>query len=156
MSGATRTAEKRPTSESRRGSPGNLVMFALGIPLAAGLLYAISSGAIDNAELQRYTQFPVQKGAVVLFCCALCALLGKLCRALVERATCVRPPLPEWDGRPIAASEVGALQQQLALQPVRMRQTYLGRRITAVLEFVACRRRADDLDAPIRCLADND
>jgi hypothetical protein len=154
MSRATRIA--RTGGEPRRSSFSNLAWFMMGIPLAAGLLYAIHSGVIDNAEVQRYTQFPVQKTAVVLFCCAMCAVLGKFLRGLFERAACAHPPLLDWDGRPIAPAEAVALQQQLALAPDRVRRTYLGRRIAAVLDFVAGRGSANDLDDQIRCLADND
>src|SRR5947209_1646405 len=110
MSRATRTAEPR------RGSFGNLIPFALGVPVALGLLHAISTGLIPSPELQRYTQFPVQKLAVILFCCAMTGLFGKLLWALRERAAGLRPPLPEWDGKAMPLSEVGALQQQMALQ----------------------------------------
>ena len=75
MSRATRTA-----SEIRGGYFGNAAAYVLGVPLAMGLLYAIDSGMIGNAEVQRYTQFAVQKTAVVLFCCAMCGLGGKLVR----------------------------------------------------------------------------
>jgi hypothetical protein len=124
--------------------------------VALGLLHAISTGLIGSPELQRYTQFPVQKTAVVLFCCAVCGLIGKLLGALRERAAMVRPPLPEWDGKAIPASDVGALKQQMALQTAGMRRTLLGRRITAILDFVTGRGSANDLDDQIRCLADND
>jgi biopolymer transport protein ExbB/TolQ len=156
MSRATRTAPTRTAGEPRRGSFGSLIPFALGVPLALGLLHGISTGVIGNAEWQRYTQFPPQKTAVVLFCCAMCGILGKLLVALRQRATCLRPPLPEWDGKPIPASEVAALQQQMALQSVGTRRTVLGRRIMAVLDFVAGRGSANELDDQIRCLADND
>jgi hypothetical protein len=151
MSRATRSA-----SDSRSGSLGNLVAFALGVPLAFGLLQANSSGMIDYGDLQRYTQFPVQKAAVLMFCCALCGLGGKLLRSLRERVACLNPPLPQWDGAAVPVSQVKTLQQQLALQPARSLCTCLGRRIAAVLDFVACRGSANELDDQIRCLADND
>src|SRR5882724_4960168 len=113
MSRATRT-----TGEARRGSVGSAIAYMLGIPLAIGLLHAIDIGAIGNADVQRYTHFAVQKTAVLLFCCAMCGLAGKLLRYLRERIARASPPLPEWNGKPIALAEVGALQQQLALQPV--------------------------------------
>src|ERR1700694_4604371 len=134
MSRATRTP-----GEARRGSVGSAVAYVLGIPLAIGLLHAIDIGAIGNADVQRYTQFAVQKTAVLLFCCALCGLAGKLLRYLRERVACAKSPLPEWDGKPIPPAQVGPLQQQLALQPASAQGTYIGRRVRAVLDFVACR-----------------
>jgi biopolymer transport protein ExbB/TolQ len=146
----------RAAGDARRGSFGNLAAFLLGVPLAGALLYGIQSGMIAIGDIQRYTQFPVQKAAVVAFCCALCALAVKFVRALRERTACISPPLPEWDGKAIPPAEVGSLQQQMALQPVRVRRTCLGRRISAVLDFVACRGNANELDDHIRCLADTD
>jgi biopolymer transport protein ExbB/TolQ len=151
MSRAPRTA-----GESRSGSFGNLVWFALGVPVALGLLNAIDTGMIDSADLQRYTRFPVQKAAVVMFFCAMASLVGKLLRWLRERAACGNPPLPQWDGKPVPATEVATLQQRLALAPTRARRTALGRRIAAVLDFIACRGTANGLDDQMRCLADND
>jgi hypothetical protein len=151
MSRATRTA-----GEPRRGSFGNAVAYVLGIPLAIGLLHAIDAGLCGDADIQHYVKFPVQKTAVLLFCCALCGLAGKLLRYLRERVACAKPPLPAWNGQPIPATEVGALQQQLALQSAGGQRTFIGRRVGAVLDFVACRRSATDLDDQIRCLADND
>jgi hypothetical protein len=146
----------RSAAESPSGSFGNLVWFALGVPVALGLLHAISTGMIDNADLARYTQFPVQKAAVVMFCCAMGVLAGKLLRVVRERSACAKPPLPQWDGKAIPPTEVATLQQQLALQPARLRRTGLGRRIAMVLDFVACRGGASDLDDQMRVLADND
>lgn len=157
MSRATRT-----TGEARRGSVGSAVAYILGIPLAFGLLHAIEIGAIGNLgdfahlDVQRYTHFAVQKTAVLLFCCAICGLAGKLVRYLRERAALGKSLLPEWNGKPIPPAEVGALQQQLALQPAGAQRTTLGRRTRAVLDFVACRGSAADLDDQIRCLSDND
>src|SRR5437868_5546577 len=99
MSRATRTAEPRG------GLLGNLVPFVLGVPIAIGLLHAISAGLVDSPELHRYTQFPPQKTAVILFSCAICGLIGKLLRAIRERAASLRPPLPEWDGKAIPPTD---------------------------------------------------
>lgn len=146
----------RSANESRSGSFGTLVSFVLGLPLAFGLLHAIHSGWIGGGDIARYTRFEVQQTAVVMFCCALCLLGGKLLRSLRERAVSASPPIPQWDGKPVAVSEVATLQQQMALQPSGARRSTLGRRVGAVLDFVACRGTADDLDDQMRCLADND
>ncbi len=146
----------RSASDAPRGSLGNIVSFVLGLPLAYGLLQAIHSGLIGNADLVRYTRFHVQQTAVVMFCCAITLLGGKLLRWMRERAACASPPLPQWDGKPVPVAEMGKLQQQIALQSPGARRTVLGRRIGAILDFVACRGSAHDLDDQVRCLADND
>jgi biopolymer transport protein ExbB/TolQ len=151
MSRATRTA-----GESRRGMFASAISYTFGVPAAFGLLHLIDSGMFDDAGVAHYTRFPVQKTAVMLFCCAVCGLAGKLLRYLRERVACAKSPLPEWDGKPMPPAQVGALQQQLALQPASAQSTFIGRRVRAVLDFVACRGSANDLDDQIRCLSDND
>ncbi len=152
MSRATRTG-----GAGRRGSFATLATFALGVPVGAGLLLALHQyRVIDSETARRYTEFPVQQTAVILFCCAMCGLAGKFLRFLRERAACARPPLPAWDGRPVPVAEAAALQQQLALSPARTLGTYLGRRVTAIVDFVAARGSAQELDDQVRCLADND
>jgi MotA/TolQ/ExbB proton channel family len=146
----------RSSSESQNGSLGNIVSFALGLPLTFGILHAIHHDIIHNDDLVRYTHFPVQRAAVTMFCCAFCLLGAKLLRTLRERVAFGNPPLPEWDNKPVAPAEVGTLQQQLALQKAGVRRSYLGRRIGAVLDFVACRGTAHGLDDQMRCLSDND
>jgi biopolymer transport protein ExbB/TolQ len=146
----------RSAGDIKNGSFGNLVWFALGVPVALGLLHAISTGLIGSEDLHRYTRFPVQKAAVVMFCCAMGVLAGKLLSTMRQRRAFAKPPLPPWHGKPIPPSEVANLQQQLAQLPARVRRTALGRRIGLVLDFVACRGSANELDDQMRVLADND
>jgi hypothetical protein len=151
MSRATRAA-----GDTRRGSFGSIAPFAFGVPLAVGILAAITSGMVPGYELERYTQHTVEKVEVVLFCCAVCVLAGKLLAHLRERLACANPPLPDWDGKPVPVAHVETLWQQLALQPARLRRSWLGRRVGAVLDFVSSRGSAHELDDQLRCLADND
>src|SRR5262249_35231241 len=67
-----------------------------------------------------------------------------------------RLALPSWNGEPIAASEVTQLQQSLSLGSDRLLNTFLGRRVANILNFVASRNSANDLDDQMRTLADND
>ena len=48
------------------------------------------------------------------------------------------------------------LREQLERQPGRVRNTYLGRRVGAILDFVESRGTANELDDQIRTLSDND
>src|SRR5205823_5008010 len=73
-----------------------------------------------------------------------------------ESAACRRRLLPEWNGTPVPAGEARSLRQQLALQPARVRTTWLGRRLAGVLDFVQSRGSVQGLDDQMRCLADND
>lgn len=151
MSRPTRAADA-----SRRGSFGNLAVFLFGVPLAVGLLALAERDDFGFAELKRYTVHPVEQAELVLFCCGLCALAGKLLGYLRERAALLRPPLPEWDGMPVAADAARQLKQHLGLQVNALKKTFLGRRVANVLDFVDSRGSAGDLDDQLRCLSDND
>ena len=85
----------RPAGAPRRGAFGQLTTFLLGVPVGAGLLLLVSEGGpIQNAALQRYTAHMVEKVEVILFCCALCALVGKVVNLGKEKAACRRSLLP--------------------------------------------------------------
>src|SRR4051794_12516757 len=129
----------RAAGEARRGSFGSLAIFVFGVPLGVGILIAISGGAVGNAELRRYVNHPVEQAEVVLFCCALCALAGKLLGWFRERTVLGSDIIPEWDGKPVPIAEAKKLRQQLELQSSRAQQTYLGKRIASVIDYVDSR-----------------
>jgi hypothetical protein len=130
--------------------------FLLGLPLAAGLLTLIHFGPLAHPLVQRYVSHPVEYVEVVLFCCALGALAAKLWNVLTERAACRTEVLPAWDGRPVPVAEAGRLRAGLHQLARRLHNTYLVRRVSAVLDFVASRGSAAGLDDQLRGLADND
>src|SRR5581483_1135346 len=147
----------RANKESRSGLLGIFGPFVLGVPLGLGLLWLCSPrGPLQNPELQRYTEHGAEQAAIVLFCCALSALGLKLLTYLKERAACGRGLLTPWDGTPVPASEAGALLKTLDARPRWWRRTAMGRRIEGILDFVASRGSANELDDQMRCLADND
>src|SRR5262249_31598661 len=134
--------------------------FLLGLPLAAGILALIHLGPLAATEagqlVQRYVSHSVEYVEVVMFCCALGALLIKLGGSRAERAACRTEVLPPWDGVPVGVAEAGKLRAGLHRLGRRLQNTYLGRRVAAVLDFVASRGSAADLDDQLRSLADND
>jgi hypothetical protein len=155
-----------PSAATSAGRPGGPIhagprsttwaAFAFGLPAALLILVPLQIGPLAAWHFARYFKHKVECVEVVLFCCAMGALGAKLLRSRSERAACWSNPLPPWDGRPVPATEAPGLLDTLRRQPNRLLQTYLGRRVVAVLDFVCQRRSAADLDDQLRALADND
>ncbi len=133
--------------------------FTVGLPLAAAVLFGVRFGAEHLAalrELGHYVSNPVEFVEVVLFCCAVSALAAKVLGNRIERRACRAEVLPPWDGRPVPAAEAPKLLAALKRTPRRLLNTFLGQRVSAVLDFLSQRVAADDLDDHLRTLADND
>ena len=146
----------RSPTDMRRGSFVTWFTFAAGIPLGIGLLYLIEHGPWQNAIIQRYVHHEAEQAVVIFFCWCMAALLGKFLASLHERYAQSQQLLPSWDGKPIPASEVGQLLQVLYRAGAHVQRTWIGRRIANILNFVASRNSASDLDDQIRTLSDND
>jgi hypothetical protein len=143
-----------PRPHRRLGSTG--AAFLIGLPLATVVLGLFHFGPLRHSTAFRYVEHPVQWAEVVMFCCGVGALAAKLLRARVEAEACRFDVLPRWDGQPVVIERAGDLMASLHRLPGRLRDTVLGRRIQAIVEFVCQRKSAADLDDQMRCLADND
>jgi biopolymer transport protein ExbB/TolQ len=130
--------------------------FLFGVPATAGVLALVQVGPLRDTELYRYLSHPVEAVEVLMFCCALGALLAKVAAAWRERAAFGGEVLPAWDGRPVSPAEATALLAAARRHGRGWLGTCLGRRVTAILDFVTSRASANDLDDHIRTLADND
>jgi biopolymer transport protein ExbB/TolQ len=135
--------------------------FLIGLPLAAAILAVLLLGPEygfinTDAEILRYFKHEVEWVEVVLFCCALGTLLGKLMQNRRERAACRRTVVPAWDGKPVPVEEAIPIFAGLNKLPRGLQKTYLVQRVSSVLDFVIQRKCADDLDDHVRTLADND
>jgi biopolymer transport protein ExbB/TolQ len=142
-----------------RRTKTTMAAFLVGLPLAAAVLAGVHYGAAHlpaMQELEHYISNPVECVEVVLFCCAISALGAKVLRSRIERSACRANVLPPWDGRPVPLTEAAKLLASVQQMPARMRNTFLGQRLIAVLEFLRQRGAADDLDDQLRTLADND
>jgi len=128
--------------------------FIAGVPAGVGVLYLIDHGPWQNEILQRYVHHTAEQAVVILFCCVLTSLLGKLLSSMRERYSQAQQLLPTWDGKPIAVSAVTPLQQTLSLADGG--NTYIGRRLGNILNFVVSRGSANDLDDQMRSLSDTD
>jgi hypothetical protein len=153
----TRPSSQPPDAADRnRRSRTTLAALVLGVPLAAVLLGLINNGIIGNDLVKRYLRHDVEQVEVVLFCCALGALAAKLWGFARERSACRREVLTPWDGRPVPVAEAGKLLGGVGKLGRRFQSTYMGRRVTAILQFIRSRGSAADLDDHLRTLADND
>jgi MotA/TolQ/ExbB proton channel family protein len=140
----------------RRNSLAGALAFAVGAPLGVGVLWAVLEGPWRDTEWKRYFEHLVEQTEVILFCCALTALLGKLLACLRQRSLQQREPLPKWNGKAVPAANAKALLDQVVHQPRSLRESWLGRRVVAILDFVRSRGAANELDDQLRTLADND
>jgi hypothetical protein len=147
----------RANKDSRSGMLALFGPFVLGIPLGLAILWLCSThGPLQNEELRRYTEHGAEQAAIILFCCALSALALKLLVYAKERAACNRGLLTPWDGDVVPPDAAAGLLKNLDARPAWWRRTTLGRRILGILDFVASRGSANELDDQMRCLADND
>src|SRR5713101_8906904 len=140
--------------DRRRQNPVAVVL--VGLPLAAIVLGLIHLGPLKHSPYRRYFIHPVECVEVLLFCCALTALGGKLWGYGRERSACRTAVLPPWDGETVPATEAAKLMERVHKVPRRLHDTYLVQRINAVLDFLGRRGSADGLDDQLRALTDND
>jgi len=139
------------------GISGNTgVAFAIGLPLAAALIALGSLEAFAGSTVERYLQHPIERVEIVVFCCALGALAAKLWNSRRQRRAVGMPLLPPWDGRLQPVGEASALLAEVSRRPSWLQHSWVGRRTTAVLDFVCRRRSAADLDDHLRGLSDTD
>ena len=125
----------------------------------APLVAIILVGGLDAFEgtvLQRYLHHPIERVEIVVFCCALGALAAKFVNGRAQRRALAMPLLPPWDGRPQPPAEASTLLAELSRRPSWLQNAWVGRRTTAILDFVCRRRSAADLDDHLRGLSDSD
>ena len=121
-----------PPQPARR--PGQtLAAFVLGLPLAAGLLLLFHAGPLRNSAVFHYVEYPVQWAEVVLFSCALGALLGKFWQLRAEHEACARDILPAPNGTPLPADQAHTLLGSVNRLSGRLRGRATGFQLTAEL-----------------------
>src|SRR5579862_5081882 len=146
----------RSTSQApkARGSFSTVAAFLFGVPAGLGLLYFLHHGESFMPEQMKeylpqvlqYVEHPVEMTEVVMFCCAIGAMVAKLIASWGERAARRAELLPAWDGKPVAVEDAAKLSEQLAQRSGLLRNSYLGRRVANILEFVQSRGSANELD----------
>jgi biopolymer transport protein ExbB/TolQ len=145
-----------PAQPAARRSGSTLAALVVGLPLAAGLLALFHYGPLRGSPAFRYVEHPVQWAEVCFFCVGMAALTLRWLNLRVEHAACTLEILPRWDGKPVPASRARDLIASVDRQPDQIRGTYFARRLRAVVEFVAQRQNAAELDEQLRALGDAD
>ena len=140
----------------KRRSSSTVAAFVFGLPLSLAILATITFAPGVDEKVKRYVHHPVEKVAVVMFCCAVCALGAKLRQSRAERRAFAVPLLPVWDGKTIPIAGAEQLLAGLHRQPKGVQDTLLGKRFHAVLDFLCSRGSANELDDHLRTVADND
>lgn len=160
MSTSSQNQPPEPVAVPPRPKPSGqsslVPAFLLGIPMAAGLLLFLRLPMWNGTLVERYTSHPVECVEIVIFCCALAALLVKLLGYFRQRMALRWELLPEWDGEAIPASEANGLMAHLSRLPRRVQRSWVGQRFQDILSYVCRRRSAEELDDHIRALSDND
>lgn len=141
----------RPRRASTTGAA-----FLVGLPLGVGFLALVHFGPLKNTPLARYLSHGVECVEVVMFAVALGALAAKVWLHRVERKSAKAPILPPWNGKPVPVVEAPRLLAGLGQMPASMRDSALMQRVRAVLDFLARRGSAAELDDQLRDLADAD
>jgi biopolymer transport protein ExbB/TolQ len=155
----TRTQPSASADRQARRSGANVIAFVVGLPLAAAVIGVVLSGVLHNtplADLERYLGHTVEWVEVAMACVALSGLGAKLWATRREKAALTAELLPAWDGKPVPIRAVDGLLADFDRQPRRWHNTYLGRRIVGVLDFIRSRGSANELDDQLRSLADLD
>jgi biopolymer transport protein ExbB/TolQ len=146
----------RPNATQEKPGQGLLSAFVLGLPMAGLIFWAVVYGPFAETTAPRYLHHPVERVEVVMFCCALGALAGKVRQNLRERAALRVKVLHPWDGEVAPVSQASILLHEVRSLPRRLQGTYLVRRVRQVLEFLHSRGSGDELDDQLRSLSDQD
>jgi biopolymer transport protein ExbB/TolQ len=149
-------SSSRPASPKLPRSRAAQAAFVIGLPLAASVLWLFHFGPLQGTQGQRYVSHGIECVEVVMFCVAISALLTKLWISIAESRACGREILPGWDGQTVPVSQAEGFKAKLNDLPRPLRNTLIVRRTAAVLDFLASRGSANELDDQLRALADND
>lgn len=145
------------TTEKPRGQSSSLLSaLIIGLPLGIALVAVLRLGPWQGTILDRYSSHPVEKVEIVIFCCALGALIGKVFGYVRQKYALQRDLLPEWNGQAIPVSEAPSLLAHISRLPGMVRRSWVGKRTYEILSFVCRRKSASELDDHIRTVSDND
>jgi biopolymer transport protein ExbB/TolQ len=139
-----------------RRSLSTVAAFAVGLPLAGGILALIHLGALAGTPLHHYLSHTVEQVEVVMFCLAISGLAAKVWQNVGERRACRTDVLPPWDGQPVPVAEAPKLLAGVNCLPRSLQKSRLVNRVVGVLDFLANRGSAAELDDHLRDLADGD
>lgn len=140
----------------RQRSGSALSAFLFGVPLAVAILVTLQMGPWKGTLVHRYVSHPVEKVEIILFCCALGALFGKVLNVMKQRRAARWEILPAWQGEPVALSEGTVLLAHLSRLPRWVQKSWIAQRARSAVDFVVRRRSAAELDDHLRAESDYD
>lgn len=130
--------------------------FLLGFPLA-GVAWAVVLGTpLAETEIRRYFSHPVEAVEIVMFCVAIGGFLAKLMTLRIEKASLKAELVPHWNGTAVEVDQAPRLLTNLLSKPARQKQTWLGQRCAAALDYLVQRKSTEGFDDQLRSLADLD
>ncbi len=130
--------------------------FGVGVPLAAEVLALVRGGALAGTALGHYVSHTVEQVELVLFCLAVSGLLAKVWQNVAERRAFRAAVLPPWDGRVVPVAEATQLLAGVSRLSSSLQKSWLVNRVAGVLDFLASRGSAAELDDHLRDRADGD
>jgi biopolymer transport protein ExbB/TolQ len=135
----------------------NLVVFLIGLLLAAGVYVGIHNFVPADALLVRYLcGHPVEYVETWLFLWALCALAAKSWSLWRERTAFRAAVVPAWSGETVPIHEAEELRHEVDQLPRHLHNTLLVCRVCGALDFLAKRGSTEGLDDHLRNLSDDD
>ena len=145
--------DSRSTTGSLLGSLAWPIV--LGLAGAAVFYFLVLRGPLHHPIMLRYfTGHPVCIVETFFFFICLGALAQKLMEVLAQHAAFGAITLGEGQSQP--AGKATELLDSLAKLPTRVRNSYLGRRITDALESIERKGSADGLEGELKYLSDMD
>jgi len=147
------TDENNPKTTSLAGTSISLI---IGIPFAIGFWSLVMFGPIESPIMKRYLGHPVEFVEILMFSCAVTALIFKLSKIIKEKSALRKNLIPIWDNIQIHPLETSTLIVNLNTATEQTKRTIVFRRFLNVLHFVRQRGSAEDLDDQLRNFADAD
>lgn len=135
---------------------GTSISLIIGIPIAVGFWSLVMFGPIESPILKRYLGHPVEFVEIIMFSCAIVALIFKYLKITNENKTLKEKLIPDWDNNQIHPLEAGTLLENIDNAREKTKRTFVFRRFRNVLQFVKQRGSAEDLDDQLRNFADTD
>ncbi|MFO0863652.1 MAG: hypothetical protein U0744_03160 [Gemmataceae bacterium] len=130
----------------QRRSLGPMMVFVVGLPIMWVWIAYIAYSPMLPEHFSDYVKHPVERVELTLFFAAVLVLGFKALKSIASERPAFRgEPIEAWKGQPVAVSEAGRLWTILAEKSRSFHSTALGKRITAVLDFVRSRGSAQGL-----------
>lgn len=107
---------------------GTSISLIIGIPFAVGFWSLVMYGPIESPIMKRYLGHPVEFVEIVMFSCAITALVFKLSKILKEKNALHKTLIPVWDNIQIHPLETTNLLENLNTATDQTKKTIVFRR----------------------------